>query len=112
MQWNWRRRLSRRDAERVLAGDPVGPEHPELSRLLAAASAPPHPDELVGQQEVMAAFERAVRTADRAAARPRRRWWSALRREWGPPWQLRRVPGRLPHGSGVPRPCGWPPGRQ
>jgi hypothetical protein len=47
------------------------PEHPELSRLLAAATAPPRPDELTGLDAALAAFEEAGRILQPAPA-PRR----------------------------------------
>ncbi|MGN9908259.1 hypothetical protein ACTMTJ_12015 [Phytohabitans sp. LJ34] len=67
----WRRRIKPDEAERLLAGRP-DTEHPELGRLLAAAAAPPRPEELTGLDSALAAFEEAGRV-ERPAPAPRRR---------------------------------------
>jgi hypothetical protein len=67
-----RRRIRPDEAERLLATGP-DPEHPELSRLLAAATAPPQPDELTGLDAALAAFEEAGRVERPAPVRRRRR---------------------------------------
>lgn len=67
----WKRRIKPDEAERLLAIHP-DPEHPELSRLLAAAAAPARPDELTGLDSALAAFEEAGRV-ERPAPAPRRR---------------------------------------
>ncbi len=52
------RRVDRRGAERLLAGEPAaGP----LAALLRAAAAPAHPEELSGERAAMAAFEDVAR---------------------------------------------------
>jgi hypothetical protein len=51
-----RDRVTREAAERLLAGG-HDPAHPELSRLLAAANAPPAPHELAGLDAALAAFQ-------------------------------------------------------
>jgi hypothetical protein len=53
------RRIGSREAEQLLAAAPGGSTHPELSRLLGAAAAPPRPDELAGLRTAVAAFEAA-----------------------------------------------------
>jgi hypothetical protein len=71
----WRRRRGRigpDEAERLLAAGHDA-EHPELSRLLAAAAAPPRPDELTGLDAALAAFEDAGRVQRPALVRRRRR---------------------------------------
>jgi hypothetical protein len=72
MQTVLRRRIGRREAEQLLGRGRTGSEHAELSFLLAAAAAPPRPDELVGLPSAMAAFERAG-DLDRPMARQIRR---------------------------------------
>jgi hypothetical protein len=66
-----RPRIGPDDAERLLT---TGRDaaHPGLSRLLAAAAAPPRPGELAGLRAAVAAFEEAGRY-ERPAATPRRR---------------------------------------
>src|SRR5947209_2751196 len=65
------RRLTAREAEQLLTGQPAGPDLRWLGRLLAAAAAPARPDELTGQRAAMEGFRRAYRHApDRR--RPRR----------------------------------------
>lgn len=54
-----RRRIGSREAEQLLTADPEASARPALSELLAAAAAPPRPDELVGLRAAMAAFEAA-----------------------------------------------------
>lgn len=71
MRFSRRRRLRRAEAERLLAGG-TDPAHPELSRLLAAAAAPPRPHELTGLDAALAAFAEAGR-AEQPAPAPRRR---------------------------------------
>lgn len=76
MRTSRRRRIGQREAEQLLTGDPTGSEHPELSQLLAAAAAPPRPDELAGLRAAVAAFERAgseEQTSRYAPARNRSR---------------------------------------
>lgn len=55
------RRIGSREAEQLLSGDADASAYPDLSHLLAAAAAPPRPDELVGLQPAVAAFEMAGR---------------------------------------------------
>jgi hypothetical protein len=55
------RRIGSREAEQLLTADPDASAYPDLSQLLAAAAAPPHPDELVGLRAAVAAFEAAGR---------------------------------------------------
>ncbi|GAA4440039.1 hypothetical protein [Phytohabitans houttuyneae] len=63
--------MRRDEAERLLTGGHDA-AHPELSRLLAAAAAPPQPHELTGLDAALAAFEQAGRVEQRVSA-PRRR---------------------------------------
>jgi hypothetical protein len=53
------RRIGRREAEKLLAGDPVSVDRAELVRLLQLAAAPTQPDELAGRRAAVAAFVRA-----------------------------------------------------
>jgi hypothetical protein len=53
------RRIGSREAEQLLTADSDASAYPELSHLLAAAAAPPQPDELVGLQSALAEFEAA-----------------------------------------------------
>ncbi|GAA1825803.1 hypothetical protein HC028_15130 [Planosporangium flavigriseum] len=55
------RHLDRRAAEQLLGGAPMGAHdrHPPLSALLTAAAAPGRPDELAGEQAILAAFRSA-----------------------------------------------------
>jgi len=55
------RRIGSREAERLLTADPDSSAYPGLSHLLAAAAAPPRPDELSGLSRAVAAFEAAGR---------------------------------------------------
>jgi len=69
-------RIGPREAEHLFSVDRAGSEHGELSFLLAAAAAPSRPDELVGHELPVAAFEQAGREAGapvrRSHARGRR----------------------------------------
>lgn len=58
------RRIGSREAEELLTAGADASAYPGLSELLAAATAPPRPDELVGLRAAMAAFE-AAGPADR-----------------------------------------------
>lgn len=69
------RRLDGVTAERLIAGDPVGPDH--LVDLLAWAAGPAHADELVGEEAATLAFRSA-----RIHANPTPRRHRATRR-WG-----------------------------
>jgi hypothetical protein len=53
------RRIGRREAEKLLAGDPVSVDRAELVRLLQLAAAPAQPDELAGRRAAVGAFVRA-----------------------------------------------------
>jgi hypothetical protein len=70
-------RVTRADADRLLdggPGGPVDPAHGGLADLLAAASGPARPRELVGERDAVAAFRREFRsTAPARRPRPRRR---------------------------------------
>ena len=70
-----RRRIGPDEVERMLAAG-HDPARPELSRLLAAATAPPHPHELAGLDPALAAFEEAGRTRRPVPAKNR---WRMLR---------------------------------
>ncbi|MGC9668650.1 hypothetical protein ACNTMW_19095 [Planosporangium sp. 12N6] len=65
------RRIDRRTAEHLLAGEPMGlrDSHPPLQALLTAATVPGRPDELAGEQATLDAFRTARRTP---IPRPRR----------------------------------------
>ncbi|MDQ7909865.1 hypothetical protein RB614_35750, partial [Phytohabitans sp. ZYX-F-186] len=79
-------RIEPAEAERLLdAGR--DPAHPGLSRLLAAATAPPRPEELAGLPRAVAAFVEAGRASRPGAAEPAGR---AARR--------RQATRRRPHG--------------
>ena len=67
------RRIGPREAEQLLTADPHASAYPELSHLLAAAAAPPQPDELVGLRAAVAAFEATGWDADLNVAVSRRR---------------------------------------
>jgi len=54
-----RRRIGSREVEQLLTAGSDAAAYPGLSDLLAAAAAPPRPDELVGLRAAMAAFEAA-----------------------------------------------------
>ncbi len=67
--------IGRRDADRLLDGEPTAGHHDELATLLAAAAGPARPDELGGEREAVAGFTREFRREARtgaATARPRR----------------------------------------
>lgn len=51
-------RIARAESDQLLAGQPVAPQHARLAALLSEAAAPPRPEELVGEAEVVAAFRR------------------------------------------------------
>jgi hypothetical protein len=55
------RRIGSREAEQLLTADSDASAYPGLSQLLAAATAPPRPDELTGLNPAVAAFEAAGR---------------------------------------------------
>jgi hypothetical protein len=55
------RRIGSREAEQLLTADPGASAYPGLNRLLAAAAAPPRPDELTNLRAAVAAFEAAGR---------------------------------------------------
>jgi len=55
------RRIGPQEAEQLLNAGSDGAAYPELSHLLAAAAAPPRPDELVNLRSAVAAFEAAGR---------------------------------------------------
>ena len=68
------RRIGPREAEQLINAGSDGAAYPELSHLLAAAAAPPRPDELVDLRSAVAAFEAAGRDYElsaRVAARRR-----------------------------------------
>jgi hypothetical protein len=56
-------RVSRREADLLLDGEPTGRTHAGLSDLLAAAAAPARPDELAGERAAVAASRREFRPA-------------------------------------------------
>ncbi|MCA2212323.1 hypothetical protein [Jidongwangia harbinensis] len=56
-------RIGSADVERLIAGDPTGPEHDGLTALLAAAGAPPSPGELAGERAAAARLSAAYRDA-------------------------------------------------
>jgi hypothetical protein len=64
------RRIGAREAEQLLQGISTSADRSELLRLLALASAPPHPDELLGEEPALTAF----RTARPDRRRARRVW--------------------------------------
>jgi hypothetical protein len=53
------RRIGSREAEQLLTADPDASAYPGLHHLLAAAAAPPRPDELTDLRAAVAAFEAA-----------------------------------------------------
>ena len=71
------RRPTARQAEQLLTGQPAGPDLRGLSRLLAAAAAPPRPGELAGERAAVEGFRRQYR---RPVQRRRRPVAVALRR--------------------------------
>jgi len=70
------RRLTAREAEKLLAGQPAAADRRGLTRLLAAAAAPARPGELAGERAAVESF----RLAYRPPAEQRRRIVPALRR--------------------------------
>jgi len=68
-----RHRIGSREAEQLLTADPHASAYPALSELLAAAAAPPRPDERVGLAAAVAAFEAAGQDARPSAAAVTRR---------------------------------------
>jgi hypothetical protein len=73
--------ISRADADRLLAGQPVSPGQPGVRRLLAAAAAPARPGELADEQASVSALLRAYRDSAGLEAPPAtRRWRTALTR--------------------------------
>ena len=69
------RRLTAREAEQLLTGQPAGPDLRGLGRLLSAAAAPARPGELAGERAAVEGFRRAYR---RPPERRRRRVAVAL----------------------------------
>ena len=55
------RRISRREADELLSGHPVGRDRAALRQLLDQVAAPPRPAELAGRRAAVAAFAQAVR---------------------------------------------------
>ena len=51
-------RITRAEADQLLAGQPAGPSHAGLAALLSHAAAPPRPEELIGEAEVVGVFAR------------------------------------------------------
>jgi hypothetical protein len=79
--------LDEETVERLLAGDlppsQAPPGYAQVAALLAATAAPPTPEELAGQAEVLAELRAVTRTRragahTRRAARPPRRRWAGL----------------------------------
>ena len=68
-----RRRIGSREVEQLLTADPDAAAYPGLSYLLAAAAAPPRPDELVGLPAALAAFEAAGQESPTSVAVTSRR---------------------------------------
>jgi hypothetical protein len=62
-------RIGSAEVERLIAGDPTGPDHDGLATLLAAARAPASPGELTGERAAVARFSAAYREEP---VRPRR----------------------------------------
>jgi hypothetical protein len=56
-------RIGPAEVERLLAGDPTGPDHRGLAALLDAAQAPASPRELAGEQAAVAGYVAAYREA-------------------------------------------------
>ncbi|MCD0448243.1 hypothetical protein LO762_03395 [Actinocorallia sp. API 0066] len=65
------RRISRRAAEQMLGGNSAGHDGP-LTDLLAAAASPGRPEELAGEENVMAAFQEAFAQGSPISSAPRR----------------------------------------
>jgi len=61
------RRIGPHEAEQLINAGSEGGAYPELSHLLAAAAAPPRPDELVDLRSAVAAFEAAGRDYELSA---------------------------------------------
>ena len=57
------RRIGRAEADRLVSGDPPGPQHRGLGVLLDAAAAPPSVEELAGERAAVARFVAAYRDA-------------------------------------------------
>jgi hypothetical protein len=57
------RRLTGREAEQLIGGQPAPPDRRALSRLLAAASSPTRPGELAGERAAVDGFTRVYRSA-------------------------------------------------
>jgi hypothetical protein len=57
------RRVGRADADRLVSGNPPGPDHRGLGALLDAAAAPPSVEELAGERAAVARFVAAYRDA-------------------------------------------------
>ncbi|HEU4425872.1 MAG TPA: hypothetical protein VFR67_25320 [Pilimelia sp.] len=64
--------MSVRAVERLLAGDPVPPEHRRLARLLSAAAGPARGHELIGGQALLDTYVRAGQDPTPTAVRPSR----------------------------------------
>jgi hypothetical protein len=62
-------RIGTAEVERLIAGDPTGPDHDGLATLLAAARAPASPEELADERAAVARFSAAYREQ---SVRPRR----------------------------------------
>lgn len=73
LRWLRPHRITRRDAELLLDASPTPDRHGGLVDLLAAASAPPRPEELAGERAALAAFRREHRTATPEPAAPTRK---------------------------------------
>ena len=56
-------RIGRADADRLVSGNPPGPDHRGLGVLLDAAAAPPSVEELAGERAAVARFVAAYRDA-------------------------------------------------
>lgn len=75
------RRIDEREAEELLQGISTSADRAQLLRLLAHASAPPRVDELMGVDEVLAAFRDAQDTPTPVVPAPaRRRLWGIVSR--------------------------------
>ena len=67
-----------RNRRRPVPGEPPGPDHPGLARLLDAARAPATAEELAGEEAVVAAYRAHRRRAARTARRTRPRTRAVL----------------------------------
>ncbi len=65
---NGRRRIGRREAERLLSGRSGDAERPDLGYLLRAAAAPAHPDEIADEPAAVALFARQYELGRTAGA--------------------------------------------